>query len=99
MSHEADEVYQALTRPPMLLGVTETYLVLMMVVEVLIFVGVGGGKGLLAAAASAPPIYMFGRIMCLRDPRIFEIWLIRIRWFAVARRRRAVWGGTSFDPS
>lgn len=83
----------------MMFGVTEVYFILMMVVEVCIYVSIGGGRGLLAVAVLTPVLYAFGYLMCLRDPRIFEIWLIRLRFFSRARRCARFWHGSSFDPS
>lgn len=95
---DRDRLYLALTRPPMFFGVTDTYFVICMVVEVCIFVGVGGGQGMLYALAAAPALYVFGYLMCLRDPRIFTIWQVRLKEFSKAARQKSRWGGNSFDP-
>lgn len=92
-----DEVYQALTRPPMVGGITEVYAIFLLTFEVTVFVGVGGGRGMVAAALLFPFVYAFGYLMCMRDARIFEIWAARLRWFSAARRRQAYWRGESFD--
>lgn len=96
---ERDLLYVGLTRPPMLLGITDVYAVFFLVAEVLIFVAVGGGSGMAWAAIMAPVLYAFGYLMCLHDPRIFEIWQVRLSKFGAASRRKKYWGGISFDPS
>jgi len=96
--YEVDELYIGLTRPPMIKGITDVYAVVWMTVEVVIFVGIGGGKGLIYAAAAAPAIYLFGYLACLKDPRIFGILRAKFQHFSRAMRRKAYWGGSTFDP-
>ena len=96
---ERDLLYVGLTRPPMLAGITDVYAVFFLIMEVLIFVGVGGGQGLTWAIIMAPVLYCFGYLMCLHDPRIFQIWQVRLSRFGAASRRKKYWGGPSFDPS
>lgn len=97
-AYDLDPLYVARTRPPMIGGVTDVYAYLWLVLEVTVFVGVGGGQGMAYAAAIAPACYLFGYLMCLKDPRIFELWRVRLQFFARAARRNDYWGGASIDP-
>ncbi|MCW5654236.1 VirB3 family type IV secretion system protein [Hydrogenophaga sp.] len=98
MQCESDAVFLALARPPMMFGVTDIYAVMMMIMVMLIFLGIGGGKGMVYAALSAPALYVFGYAMCERDPRVFQLWGVKLANFSAGQRRSAYWGGVSFDP-
>ncbi len=95
---ESDELYVGLTRPPMFYGITDAYLIFMVFAITLIFLGLGGLRGILYGAASAPALYVFGYVMCEREPRVFQLWQVKLAYFSRARRRSAWWGGGSFDP-
>lgn len=95
---EADAVFLGLTRPPMFFGITDVYAVLMIFVVMLIFLSLGGMKGLLYGLMSAPALYVFGYAMCERDARVFQLWGVKLAHFSIGRRRSSYWGGTSFDP-
>ena len=96
---ESDYVYLGLTRPPMLHGVTDVYLVFMSVAVMMIFLGFGGIRGILYSVAAAPALYVFGYALCEKDARIFQIWGVRLANFSQAQRRASYWGGNSFDPA
>ncbi|MVF24639.1 type VI secretion protein [Methylocaldum sp. BRCS4] len=89
-----EPLYKGLTRPPMILGVTDSYAVICMVIVVTIYVG---AKSMLWALATAPALWLFGYLVCLKDPRSFDIWIAKSRYFMKCRRRSA-WGGNSYDP-
>ncbi len=95
---ETDEVFLGLTRPPMFFGITDLYAVCMTFVIMVIFLGLGGIKGILYALMCAPALYVFGYAMCERDARIFQLWGVKLAHFSIGRRRAAYWGGASFDP-
>jgi type IV secretion system protein VirB3 len=91
---DVQPLYKGLARPPMILGVTDTYAVLGMVVCVTIYVGL---KSIMGALGVGIVLWAFGYLACLRDPRIFHIWGIKLRYFWRCRRS-AHWGGNSYDP-
>ena len=95
---EADAVFLGLTRPPMFFGITDVYAVLMTFVVMLIFLGLGGVRGILYGLMSAPALYVFGYAMCERDARVFQLWGVKLAHFSIGRRRSSYWGGVSFDP-
>ena len=57
---ESDQVFLALTRPPMFFGITDVYAVFMAVTVMIVFLGLGGMKGILYGLASCPALYLFG---------------------------------------
>ena len=89
-----EPLYKGLTRPPMIFGVTDTYAVIALVIVVMIYVGAGS---MLWAFAAAPALWLFGYLVCLKDPRMFDLWIAKGRYFTKCRRR-AFWGGNSYDP-
>jgi len=98
MSCEADPVFLGLTRPPMFFGITDVYAVFMTFVVMIVFLGLGGMKGIVYGLMCAPALYVFGYAMCERDARVFQLWAAKLAHFSQGRRRAAYWGGTSFDP-
>jgi type IV secretion system protein VirB3 len=69
-----DTLFVALTRPVMFAGVTYTFFVINFIVSTelfLIFRSVW-------AIAFAIVVHVAGMLGCLREPRIFDLWLTRI---------------------
>ncbi len=82
----------------MFFGITDVYAVFMTFVVMIVFLGLGGMKGIVYGLMCAPALYVFGYAMCERDARIFQLWGTKLAHFSSGRRRAAYWGGTSFDP-
>lgn len=72
---EADVLFVALTRPQMLFGVTYGYLVANAVVTTELFLLFKSPWVLLAALL----VHLVGWLGCLRDPRMFDLWLVKAR--------------------
>jgi type IV secretion system protein VirB3 len=70
---DRDIVFGALTRPQMFAGVTYSYFVLNAVLTVELFLISHSFWALIAA----PFIHLAGYIGCLREPRFFDLWLVR----------------------
>ena len=71
---ERDILFVALTRPQMFAGVTYTFFVLNFVLSTeafLIFRSVW-------VLAFAGVVHLVGLAACAREPRIFDIWLVRV---------------------
>jgi type IV secretion system protein VirB3 len=96
---ESDPVFLGLTRPPMFFGITDVYAVMMTVVVMVIFLGLGGMKGILYGLMCTPALYVFGYAMCENDARVFQLWGVKLGNFSMGRRRESYWGGVSFDPA
>ena len=73
---ERDMVFGALTRPQMFAGVTYSFFVLNGVVTAELFLITKSFWALLAALL----IHSIGYVACLKEPRIFDLWLTRISW-------------------
>ena len=82
-----DVLFVALTRPQMFAGVTYSYFVINAVLTTELFL-IFKSVWVLAAALV---IHMVGYLACLREPRFFDLWLIkasrcpRVRNYAVWR--------------
>lgn len=70
-----DTVFTALTRPQMFAGVTYSFFVVNAVLFVELFLIFGNFKVLAVAVA----IHFIGVVACLREPRILDLWLTRVR--------------------
>ena len=71
---DRDLVFGALTRPQMFAGVTYSFFVLNAVVTAELFLITKSFWALLAALA----IHMTGYVACLKEPRIFDLWLTKV---------------------
>ena len=69
-----DPMFVALTRPQMFAGVTYTFFVINGVISTEAFLIFKSAWVLLFAAV----VHLLGFVACLREPRIFDLWLVRI---------------------
>lgn len=72
---DRDILFVGLTRPQMLLGVTFGYAVANGVLTTELFLVFKSAWVLLAALV----VHLVGWVACLRDPRVFDLWLVRAR--------------------
>lgn len=86
-------LFAALTRPQMLWGVTYPFFVVNLIVTTELFLLLKS----FAAIAVFGCIHLIGYAACLKEPRRFDLMLMRI---ARARRVKnaALWGGNSYQP-
>ena len=90
---QQDILFLALTRPPMVFGVTYTFLVVNVLATGLGFIWSKNLWMLLMAA----PIHLAGYVSCIRDPRLFDLWYVKLR-YALPAQTRFFWGGNSYRP-
>jgi type IV secretion system protein VirB3 len=90
---ERDRMFIALTRPQMYAGVTWTFFVLNGILAAELFL-IFKSFWIVPAAFL---IHIAGALACLREPRVFDLWLTR-----VSRCPRvpnyAIWGCNSYRP-
>lgn len=70
-----DTCFTALTRPQMFAGVTYTFFVINAVIAVELFLLFRAWWVLLFAVA----FHGLGALLCLREPRFFDLWITRVR--------------------
>lgn len=86
-------VFRALTRPQMFAGVTFSFFVINMAVTTEAFLMTRSFLALPLAGA----IHACGYLACLREPRVFDLWLTRVsRCPRVKNWKR--WGCNSYVP-
>ena len=88
-----DPVFTALTRPQMFAGVTYSYFVVNGIVTAELFLIFKS----LWALAFALAAHAIGYIACVKEPRIFDLWLTRVTRNPRVRNHR-LWGCNSYTP-
>ncbi len=88
-----EPVFTALTRPQMFGGVTYTFFILNALVTMELFLVTNSFWVLPAAIV----MHAAGTVACLREPRIFDLWLLRLRR-AQRTRGFALWRCNSYRP-
>jgi type IV secretion system protein VirB3 len=89
----SDTLFVALTRPQMFAGVTYSYFIINMIVGVELFLIFRSLWVLLAAVA----IHLFGMVVSLREPRIVDLWLTRVR-NCPRVKNYSIWQCNSYRP-
>jgi type IV secretion system protein VirB3 len=90
---ERSTLFVALTRPQMFAGVTYTFFIINVVIAVELFLIFRAWWVLLIALV----IHGFGVLACLHEPRIFDLWLTRVRT-CPRIRNHSVWKCNSYRP-
>jgi type IV secretion system protein VirB3 len=90
---DQDTLFVALTRPQMFAGVTYSYFVMNAVLATELFLIFGSLWVLLAALL----IHGLGAILCVREPRFFDLWLVKVRRCPRIRNYR-LWRCNSYRP-
>jgi type IV secretion system protein VirB3 len=71
---DRDPLFVALTRPQMFAGVTYSYFIANAVIATELFLIFRSIWALAAALA----VHLLGVILCLREPRFFDLWITRV---------------------
>jgi len=90
---ERDTLFVALTRPQMFAGVTYSYFVANLIIATELFL-IFRSAWVLAAAAL---VHLAGVLLCLKEPRIFDLWLARLANCPRIKNFK-VWGCNSYRP-
>ena len=88
-----DTLFVALTRPQMFAGVTYSYFIINAALTTEIFLI---SKSFLAIPA-ALAIHAIGYIACLREPRVFDLWITKVSKCPRVRNWQR-WGCNSYSP-
>jgi type IV secretion system protein VirB3 len=86
-------VHRALTRPQMFAGVTYSFFIINAAVTTEIFLITKSWWTLLAAAI----IHGAGYLACLREPRVFDLWITKVSRCPRVRNWQR-WGCNSYAP-
>ncbi|WP_128891767.1 type IV secretion system protein VirB3 [Erythrobacter sp. HKB08] len=88
-----DILFTGLTRPQMFAGVTYSYFVVNLIVTAELFLILKSWWVILAALL----IHGIGMILCVREPRIIDLWLTRVR-YCPRVKNHALWRCNSYRP-
>ena len=92
-SLEQDPLFVALTRPQMFAGVTYSYFIVNAVLATELFLVFRSAWVLLIALI----VHALGAILCVREPRFFDLWLTKVRRCPRVRNHK-VWRCNSYRP-
>jgi type IV secretion system protein VirB3 len=90
---ERDQLFVALTRPQMFAGVTYSYFIANAVIATELFLIFKSPWAIVVAFA----VQLAGVILCLREPRFFDLWLTRLGRCPRVRNH-AIWQCNSYRP-
>ena len=90
----ADPLFLGLTRPAMVWGMPQPFFVLNGMVSMVVFLTANSFAALLVGA---PLVHGLGYLLCLKDRRILDLWIVKARFLRCINRRH--WGANSYDPS
>ncbi len=90
---ETDPLFVGLTRPPMKLGVTQSFFVINTIGCAMLFLAT---KSFLILFVGGPLFHAIGFLMCLKDPCVFDILFIKMK--CMKSRNRQWWRANSYDP-
>lgn len=88
-----DTVFVALTRPQMLAGVTYNFFILNGILATELFL-IFKSSWTIAVALI---VHLMGVLLCLREPRFFDLWITRVSR-CPRIRNHAVWKCNSYRP-
>lgn len=89
----ADPLFQGLARPPMIAGVSYMYFVVNAMITMVLFIDT---KSFFAFPCGII-IHLFGYLLCLREPRAVELWILRMKWGYRSWNRRYYHNTNSYD--
>jgi type IV secretion system protein VirB3 len=90
---EQDPLFVALTRPQMFAGVTYSFFIVNAVLATELFLVFRSIWVLLIALI----VHAIGAILCVREPRFFDLWLTRVRRTPRVRNHK-IWRCNSYRP-
>ena len=90
---ERDIVFVALTRPQMFAGVTYSFFIANAVIATELFLIFRS----LWALAAALVVHVLGVVLCLREPRFFDLWITKVSRTPRVRNH-AIWRCNSYRP-
>lgn len=90
---ERDPLFVALTRPQMFAGVTYSYFIANAVIATELFLIFRSAWALAAALV----VHIVGALLCVREPRFFDLWLTRVSRCPRVKNY-AIWRCNSYRP-
>ena len=91
---QADPLFQGLTRPPMLFGVSYSYFVFNFLGTIIAFSYL---KSILIVLLVGPLIHGLGYLLCMNEPRAVELFALRMNTSTKCRNRLFHSNTNSYD--
>ena len=88
-----DPLFLGMTRPPLVWGVSFSAFVLNVVASTMVFLALSDLRGFLVF----PLVHVLAYLLCLRDPRIFDLLAVRVSRTPPVPNAR-FWGAKSYAP-
>jgi type IV secretion system protein VirB3 len=88
----SDPLFVGLTRPPMFLGVTNSYVMLNGFTSLTYYIQTSDASVFLLAVL----MHMIGYIFCFKEPLFFELWMLKIQKFNNCKNK-SYHGANSYD--
>ncbi|MFW0776788.1 MAG: VirB3 family type IV secretion system protein [Rickettsiales bacterium] len=92
---QSDPLFQGLTRPTMILGVSYMYFVINAAVNLIVFINMQSFTTLLFVA---PVMHLIGYLICLKEPRAIELLVIKASKGLKCTNRGYHKNNNSYDP-
>lgn len=89
----ADPLFQGLARPTMIMGVSYMYFVVNAMTTTILYIDT---KSFFAIPVGVV-IHLFGYLLCLREPRSVELWILRMKYGFRSWNRRFYHHTNSYD--
>ncbi|MFM9890355.1 MAG: type IV secretion system protein VirB3 [Rickettsiales bacterium] len=89
----ADPLFQGLARPTMIAGVSYMYFVVNAMTVTVLFINT---KSFFAMPVGVV-IHIFGYLLCLREPRSVELWMLRMKYGFRSWNRKFYHHTNSYD--
>ena len=89
-----DPLFLGLTRPATVWGVPQPFFVLNGMLSMAVFLN---ANSFAALFVGAPLVHALGYLLCLKDPRILDLWWAKARFLRCLNRQH--WRANSYDPS
>lgn len=72
---QSDPLFQGLTRPTMILGVSYMYFVINVLVSMITFVNT---QDFIILLIVAPAVHLIGYLICIKEPRAIELLILKL---------------------
>jgi type IV secretion system protein VirB3 len=89
----SDPLFLGITRPPMVAGVTFSFFIINLLSTVIGFLALNSFLAFLVGL----PIHVIGYLFCLKDPRFFDLYLIKFTK-AMPIKNKQFWRSNSYLP-
>ena len=92
---QSDPLFQGLTRPTMILGVSYMYFVINAVVSLITFINM---QSFAIVVPTALTVHLIGYLVCLKEPRAIELFMVRMKKGLKCVNRNYHGHTNSYDP-